>query len=70
MKLTKTEHIRGSDYTAWYKCEHCGVEEKSYLYDDQYFRDHVIPCKKCKGCAKTSRDPIPINPTDREVWGY
>ena len=40
------------DFTAIYKCEHCGFEVEGDGYDDSYFHKKVIPEMKCKKCGK------------------
>lgn len=51
------------DFTAWYQCEHCGNERKSYGYDDHNFHNNVIPKMKCDNCGKTAGDTYqPLTP--------
>lgn len=40
------------DFKAIYVCEHCGVEEQGYGYDDDNFHRNVVPTKVCKSCGK------------------
>lgn len=40
------------DFTAIYKCEHCGFTEKSYGYDDTHFHQEVVPDMVCPKCNK------------------
>ena len=40
------------DFTAIYKCEHCGKELKRGGYDDTNFHQNVIPDMQCGGCGK------------------
>lgn len=40
------------DFTAIYKCEHCGHEEEDSGYDDTYFHEKVVPHRKCPDCGK------------------
>lgn len=42
------------DFTAIYKCEHCGDEQESSGYDDTYFHQNVIPTFECLKCGKTA----------------
>lgn len=51
----KSQHRR--DFTAVYKCEHCGTEKSGHGYDDQNFHDNVIPGMKCPECGKTGNAP-------------
>jgi len=52
MKIKEITRQHRRDFTAIYKCEHCGHEEKSSGYDDAYFHNNVIPNMKCKKCQK------------------
>ena len=40
------------DFTALYECEHCGNQEESEGYDDEYYHKNVVPNMKCKKCGK------------------
>ncbi len=42
------------DFTAIYKCEHCGYTLKGSGYDDTNFHQNVIPNMLCPKCGKTS----------------
>ena len=54
-----SQHRR--DFTAIYKCEHCGHEEESYGYDDAFFHASVIPNMTCKSCEKKAgKDYVPM----------
>lgn len=54
MKIKEILSQHRRDFQAIYVCEHCGTEEKSYGYDDDYFHRNVIPAKICPSCGKTS----------------
>jgi hypothetical protein len=56
MKIKKILSQFRRDFTAIYECEHCGVEENEYGYDDSNFHDNVIPRMICKSCGKTADD--------------
>ena len=45
------------DFTAIYKCEHCGHEEWAGGYDDAHFHNDVIPAMPCDECGKMSPRP-------------
>ena len=40
------------DFSAIYKCEHCGHEKEGRGYDDDYFHRSVVPKKECPKCSK------------------
>lgn len=52
------------DFTATMECEFCKSTVKNDSgYDDDYYREHVIPNMKCKSCEKsTVSEGGPINP--------
>ncbi|WP_297418989.1 hypothetical protein [Clostridium sp.] len=54
MRIKEILNMNRRDFTAIYKCEFCGHEEKSYGYDDSNFHNNVIPNMKCKECGKVS----------------
>jgi ribosomal protein L37AE/L43A len=54
MKIKKILSQSRRDFTAIYKCEHCGYEHEGYGYDDSNFHNNVIPGMKCKECGKIS----------------
>ena len=56
MKIERIISQNRRDFNAIYKCEHCGCEEKSSGYDDNYFHQNVIPKMKCKTCGKTASE--------------
>ena len=61
MKIKKILSRSRRDFTAIYKCEHCGNEEKKYGYDDSYFHQNVIPNLKCSKCnLKAPKDYKPL----------
>lgn len=60
IKKRVSQHRR--DFTAVYKCEHCGEESEGSGYDDTYFHEHVIPRRECKGCGKASDGNVPFRP--------
>lgn len=54
IKEIVNQHRR--DFTAVYKCEHCGNETKGSGYDDDYFHNVVVPSKKCEKCGEKAKD--------------
>ena len=63
MKIKEIKSQNRRDFTAIYKCEHCGHEEKGSGYDDNYFHENVIPAMKCKECGKVApNDFTPVSP--------
>ena len=52
MKIKKIISQNRRDIQAIYICEHCGNEETSSGYDDEYFHKTVIPNMTCKSCGK------------------
>lgn len=56
MKIERIISQNRRDFTAEYKCEHCGTICEGYGYDDAYFHNNVIPKMVCKKCGKTSGD--------------
>lgn len=52
MKIKKIVSQHRRDFTAIYECEHCGVEDEGYGYDDANFHENVIPNIICKSCGK------------------
>lgn len=56
MKIERIISQYGRDFTAEYKCEHCGTIRKGNGYDDANFHNNVIPKMKCESCGKTSGD--------------
>lgn len=43
------------DFTALYKCEHCGHErEMSGGYDDDNYHENVVPILVCEKCGKSA----------------
>ena len=49
-----SQHRR--DFTAEYKCEHCGHTETGSGYDDTNFHQKVVPSFSCVKCGKTADD--------------
>lgn len=45
-----SQHRR--DFTAIYKCEHCGFQKEGSGYDDANFHRNVIPDMVCPNCGK------------------
>lgn len=43
MRIEKMISQHRRDFTAIYKCEHCGYEKKGGGYDDTHFHQNVIP---------------------------
>ena len=56
MKIKEILNQHRRDFTAIYKCEHCGDEHKGEGYDDGFFHQTVIPKMKCPICNKTAGD--------------
>jgi len=56
------------DFTATYKCEHCGHESKGYGYDDAYFHTCVVPNMRCAKCEKTACDYYVPKETKYPEW--
>lgn len=54
IKEIKSQNRR--DFTAIYKCEHCGSEKSGSGYDDANFHQNVIPAMKCCNCCKVASD--------------
>ena len=52
MKIQKIVTQNRRDFTAIYKCEHCGGTHEAYGYDDAHFHQNVIPKMKCPKCKK------------------
>ena len=53
MKIKKVLSQHRRDFTAIYECQHCGHEERSGGYDDNFFHNTVIPNMNCPECGKT-----------------
>ena len=51
------------DFTAIYKCEHCGKEKTGRGYDDANFHQNVIPKMACKVCGKLADENYQPNTT-------
>ncbi len=54
MKIKKITCQNRRDFSAIYKCEHCGHEKEGSGYDDTYFHQKVIPKMKCESCGRSS----------------
>ena len=54
MKIKKILSQSRRDFTAIYKCEHCGHEEEGGGYDDANYHRNVVPARKCGSCEKTA----------------
>ncbi len=70
MKIEKIIGQHRRDFTAIYKCEHCGHEEEGGGYDDSYFHKEVIPemkCSKCKKKADENYRPLATKHPDSQV---
>ena len=52
MHIKKIVSQSRRDFTAIYKCEHCGDEHEGNGYDDANFHNNVIPDMKCPKCKK------------------
>ena len=56
MKIERILSQHRRDFTAVYKCEHCGHERKDCGYDDANFHQNVIPKMKCDKCNETAAE--------------
>ena len=54
MKIEKIIYQHRRDFTAIYKCEHCGFKKEDSGYDDINFHSNVIPKMVCEKCGKTA----------------
>lgn len=54
MQIKEILNMNRRDFTAIYKCEHCGDENEGSGYDDSNFHNNVIPNMICKNCGKKS----------------
>lgn len=52
IKEKKKQHRR--DFTAVYKCEHCGHTYEGSGYDDRNFHENVLPDRECQECGESS----------------
>ena len=63
MRISKILWQHRRDFTAKYKCEHCGYTMKDSGYDDNNFHNNVIPRMACPSCGKTASDDYrPLTP--------
>jgi len=66
IKRIVSQHRR--DFTAIFKCKHCGHEQKCGGYDDTYFHATVVPQMVCPECKKTAGNEyvsrLPKHPMD------
>ena len=56
MKIKEITYKSGRDYWAIFICENCGHEEKDRGYDDDNYRENVIPNIRCHICDKSTND--------------
>ena len=56
MKIERILDQMRRDFTAIYKCEHCGATSEGSGYDDAYFHKSVVPEMKCKECGEKSTE--------------
>lgn len=56
MHIKKIISQNRRDFTAIYKCEHCGDEHEGSGYDDANFHQNVIPDMECPKCKQTVGD--------------
>lgn len=54
MKIETIVSQHRRDFTADYKCEHCGHVQRAGGYDDANFHNNVIPAMECPECGKKS----------------
>lgn len=57
MKLIQILDQIRRDFQGKYQCEFCGnidIDKGMASYDDRYYRDNVIPDKKCTKCGKST----------------
>lgn len=52
MKIEKITSQHRRDFTAIYKCEHCGFERYGTGYDDENYHNNVVPNMICEKCGK------------------
>ena len=43
-----------NNFTAIYRCEHCGYKVPAWGYNDDYFHNTVVPNVHCESCGKKS----------------
>jgi hypothetical protein len=73
MKIKEITYQHRRDFSAIYKCEWCGHEQKDDSgYDDSFYHDSVIPNKKCKSCGEStlSKEGAIDNTETRYPEGY
>lgn len=68
MKIERILNQNRRDFTAIYKCEHCGTEKEGRGYDDANFHQSVIPKMKCIVCEKTSASDYIPRETKYNSW--
>lgn len=56
MRIEKILSQHRRDFTAIYKCEHCGHEDRRPGYDDTYFHSNVVPSMCCPTCGFSAAD--------------
>lgn len=56
MRIIRIMRQHRRDFTAIYKCEHCGHEVEANGYDDAHFHNNVVPGMICSECKKTASD--------------
>lgn len=56
MKIQKILSQHRRDFTAIFKCEHCGHTKEKRGYDDIYYHQKVIPKMKCEKCGKVAEE--------------
>jgi len=68
MHLTKKLSQYRRDFQGIYTCEHCGHQQTSHGYDDDYFHTHVIPSMRCTNCDRIAEPTTPTSTPDVPAW--
>lgn len=63
MRILKIIGRNRRDFSAIFKCEHCGDEITCTGYDDSHFHNNIVPDMDCSECGKKSPDSYqPLTP--------
>lgn len=61
MYVIKAYDFFRNDCTMDLQCEHCGhMDTDKSAYNDEYFRNHVVPDRHCSKCGKDAGGMIKI----------
>ena len=52
MKIEKILSQHRRDFSAIFKCDHCGFEKEGSGYDDRHFHEVIVPGLECPVCGK------------------